>query len=76
MNLGAIAAMTTDTVQQIEQAIATLSADELRELYAWLEQNRPHPFDEQIAADIAAGRLDKAMLQAIEDVNSGNYRTL
>ena len=68
--------MATTTVQEIEKAITTLSADELRELYTWLEQNRPHPFDEQIAADIDAGRLDKAMLQAIEDVKTGNFRPL
>jgi hypothetical protein len=68
--------MTTDTVQQIEQAIATLSADELRELYSWLEQNRPHPFDLRIESDFAGGRLDNVLLEALEDEKNGRYRPL
>ena len=58
-------AMTITTIQDIQAAITTLSADELTELYAWLEQNCPHPFDERILADIDAGRLDKAMRQLL-----------
>ena len=69
-------AMTTSTIEDIEAAITTLSADELQELYAWLERNRPHPFDERIAADFAAGRLDKVLLEALEDEKNGNFRPL
>jgi len=68
--------MTSNTVHEIENAIATLSDDELEELYAWLEQNRPHPFDLRIEADFAAGRLDKVIQEALEDGNNGRLRPL
>ena len=63
--------MTSSTVQEIEKVIATLSDDEMQELYAWLEQNRPHPFDVRIEADFAAGRLDKVLLEVLEDEKNG-----
>ena len=69
-------AMTSTTVKEIENAIVTLSADELQELYAWLEQNRPHPFDERIAADFGAGRLDAVIQEALDDGKSGRLRPL
>jgi len=68
--------MTSNTVHEIENAIATLSDDELEELYAWLEQNRPHPFDLRIEADFAAGRLDKVIQEALEDGKNGRLRPL
>jgi hypothetical protein len=68
--------MAPNTVHEIEHAIATLSEDELQELYAWLEQNRPHPFDLRIEADFAAGRIDKVIQEALEDGNNGRLRTL
>ena len=63
--------MTGTTVQEIENAIAVLSAEELQELYAWLEQNRPQPIDVRIAADLNAGLLDVAIFGALDDAQNG-----
>ena len=68
--------MTTPTVQEIENAIVTLSANELQELYAWLDQNRPQPIDARIEAGIAAGHFDQLVTEALEDVKHGRTRPL
>ena len=47
--------MTTTTLQEIENAIVAMSANELLQLYSWLDQNRPQPIDARIDAGIAAG---------------------
>ncbi len=69
-------AVTSSRVQEIENAIAALSDDDLRELYGWLEQNRPQPFDLRIDADFAAGRLDNVIQEALDDAKNGRLRPL
>ena len=68
--------MGTGKVREIEQAIGSLDESEMSELYAWLEQNRPLPFDERVSADLAAWRLDAAIFAAIEEEKSGQTRAL
>ena len=55
------------TVQEIERAIATLSPGEMEELYIWLDQNHPVPIDARIEFDLQSGRLDNAIVRALED---------
>ncbi len=69
-------AMTTDTVQQIEQAIGRLTAEELQELYSWLERNHPQPIDARLSSDLAAGRLDGAIFRALDDESTGRTQPL
>ena len=68
--------MTAMTVQEIENAIAVLSAEEVQELYAWLEQKYPLGIDTRIAADLDAGLLDKAICRALDDAKNGHTQPL
>jgi hypothetical protein len=46
--------MNLNTVQEIENAIAALTTEQLAELYAWLDQYDPPPIDSRLQADLAA----------------------
>jgi hypothetical protein len=59
--------MASRAMQEIERAIGTLSAQELQELYAWLDRNYPNPIDARIASDLASGRLDAAIKRALNE---------
>ena len=64
------------TVQEIEHAIGKLSAQELEELHAWMEEQYPQPIDAQLKADLDAGRMDARIRQALADHKAGNTRDL
>ena len=68
--------MRLSTTDEIERAIATLTPRELEQLYSWLDQNHPQPIDSRIESDLAAGRLDTAIQQALDDERSGQVRPL
>lgn len=55
------------TVEEIEQAVARLSKDQLAEFRAWYEQFVSDAWDRQIEEDIAAGKLDALADAAIAD---------
>ncbi|HEY3395739.1 MAG TPA: hypothetical protein VGK58_23760 [Lacipirellulaceae bacterium] len=48
------------SVQELELAISQLTKDELIQLARWFDEYRADKWDEQIEADIRAGRLDEA----------------
>jgi len=52
-------------------AITQLSAKELAELMAWLENCHAQIWDEQIEADLEAGRLDALIADANEEYDAG-----
>ncbi len=52
------------TVQELEDAIAKLSPQELAELRAWFYERDQEEWDRQIARDSEAGKLDKMIEQA------------
>jgi len=68
--------MASETVQEIERAIGALAPAELEELYSWLDSNHPHPLDARIESDLIAGRLDGAILRALEEEKSGRAEPL
>ena len=68
--------MSLRTAEEIERAIAGLTARELEKLYAWFDQHYPQLIDDRIKSDLAAGCLDKALHRALEDENSGRARSL
>jgi hypothetical protein len=68
--------MASSTILEIERAIETLNSDELAKLYRWLEQNHPAPIDARLPSDLATGRLDSAILRALEDEVAGQLRPL
>ena len=67
------------TIQDIERAISALAPQELDELWLWLEEQysrRTPPIDSRMQADLAAGRLDNAIQQALDDENKGRVQPL
>ena len=64
------------TVEEIEQAVAQLSKDQLAEFRAWYEQFSADAWDWQIEEDIAAGKLDALADAAIADHRAGRSKKL
>lgn len=64
------------TVEEIEQAVAQLSKDQLAEFRAWYEQFDAEVWDRQIKEDIAAGKLDALADAAIADHKAGRTKKL
>ena len=64
------------TVDQIETAILQLPPDDFRRLSRWLQQLDQERWDEQLAQDIAAGKLEALAAEAINDFQAGKFRKL
>ncbi|MFA6958028.1 MAG: hypothetical protein WC538_19345 [Thermoanaerobaculia bacterium] len=54
-------------VEQLEQEIGKLSAEEFAQLRSWLMERDWAEWDRQIEGDSASGKLDAMMKQALED---------
>jgi len=67
--------MGLNTLQEIERAIGALTPQELEELCLWFDQYQ-HPLDTRIQSDFAAGRLDKAIQQALNDEQNNRVQPL
>jgi hypothetical protein len=63
-------------VEQLEQEIGKLSAQEFAQLRAWMMERDWTGWDRQIEADSASGKLDAMMRQAIEDHAAGKSRPI
>lgn len=61
-------------IEELESAVAQLPREKLAEFSKWFEEFMADQWDQQIEADILAGRLDAAGQRADEDFISG--RTL
>jgi hypothetical protein len=64
------------TVEDIEKAIQQLGATEFDRLRAWFEDYQAARFDEKIARDAEAGKLDRLAGQAVADFRKGRAREL
>jgi hypothetical protein len=58
-------------VKEIETAIMQLSLDELLELSNWLAEYQAQVWDEQIEADLEAGRLDLLLAEVDAEYEAG-----
>jgi hypothetical protein len=58
-------------IKEIEFAIAQLPPSELAELAKWFEEFQAQVWDEQLAHDVKAGRLDALLKQAEQDFEQG-----
>ena len=63
-------------VEELQAAIAHLSAEELDRFSRWLDEYRADLWDQQIEADVLAGRLDAAARRAFEDFEAGRCTPL
>jgi hypothetical protein len=69
--------MGENRVSEIEEKIGALSQPEFEELLTWLDQyTGPQPLDRRIEADLATGRLDAAVREALDDERQGRVRPL
>jgi hypothetical protein len=67
--------MSLDKVMEIEQAIDSLTPQQLGELYSWLDSSQG-PLDRRIASDLNSGALDDAIGQALADEQCGRVQLL
>jgi hypothetical protein len=59
------------TIQQIEEAVLQLSADERAAFRAWFAEFDAEEWDRQLEADVTAGRLDWLIEEARQDLREG-----
>lgn len=58
-------------VAEIEKAIQKLTPQEIKAVADWLQEFREEMWDEQIAADAKAGKLDKFIAKAKAGYRAG-----
>lgn len=63
-------------VEQIENRIKGLSPDELAKFRAWFAEYDAQAWDKQIAADSAAGRLDRLIDESTAEHRAGTRKPL
>lgn len=63
-------------LEQIEKSIEDLSNDELKKFAEWFAELQAERWDRQIEEDVAAGRLDKLIAEAREEIKAGKIRSL
>jgi len=68
--------MRLSTIEEIERAIDGLTPEQIQELYLWLDEHHAHSIDARIQSDLAAGRLDQAIQEALEDEQAGRIKPL
>ena len=64
------------TIQEIEDAIQRLPAEELAELRAWFADYAAAAWDRQFERDVEAGRLDALAEEALSDLREGRCTDL
>jgi hypothetical protein len=64
------------TIDDIEQAVSQLSAQELAAFRAWFAEFDAAAWDEQFEADAAAGRLDHLADEALREDQEGRCTDL
>jgi hypothetical protein len=62
------------TIEQIQRDILELSPTEFRRLCDWVLERDWESWDAQIASDLAAGRLDEIIAEALQDATTGVTR--
>lgn len=63
-------------LEQIEQAISALKPEEVSKLAAWIDEFQESLWDQQIAEDSDAGRLDKLAADALAAHKAGRTKPL
>ena len=67
---------TVSSVNEIESAVARLSSKELAAFRNWFAEYDAKMWDQQFAADIAAGHLDSLADEALRDLDEGRCTDL
>jgi hypothetical protein len=64
------------TLNDLENAVADLSGDELAQFRSWFSKYDADAWDQQIEADAAAGKLDALADQALQQHRAGQSKEL
>jgi len=64
------------TTEQLENAVRSLTAEELYAFSEWFEEFLADRWDAQIEQDVAQGKLDHAAKKADEDFEAGRCTPL
>ena len=64
------------SIAEIEKAVEQLAPEELMKFREWFAEYDAAQWDEQIAKDAAAGKLDALADEAIQDFKQGRFRDL
>ena len=64
------------TVAEVESALRQMPVPDARAVADWLQEYLDQQWDEQIDADIAAGRLDTPWHKAQADIAAGKVKPL
>ena len=65
-----------DTIQEIKLAIKQLPPDDLTRLRDWFDELEAQLWEEQLKADIQAGKLDAMATQALSDFRANRCQEL
>jgi hypothetical protein len=65
-----------NTIEDLENAVAKLSPEDLARFRAWFEEFEAAKLDRKIERDAQAGRLDRLAEQALADYRQGRAREL
>jgi hypothetical protein len=63
-------------LENIKQSIVALSHSDVWKLAEWLDEYKNDRWDQQIAEDVEAGRLDKLFERAQADIRAGRMKPL
>lgn len=63
-------------VEQLEQRVLNLQPKDLAQFRAWFLEFDAHVWDQQIEADLKAGKLDSLIAEARAEFKQGNSRPL
>ena len=63
-------------VQEIENEVSHLSADDLAKFRIWFEAFEAALWDRQFEEDALAGRLDSLATEALSDFKKGSFKEL
>jgi hypothetical protein len=63
-------------VEQLEQRVSNLPPKDLAQFRAWFLEFDARLWDEQIEADLKAGKLDALIAEARAEFKQGNSQTL
>jgi hypothetical protein len=63
-------------IEQLERTVSKLSPQDLAQFRAWFLEFDAGVWDQQIAADLKAGKLDALIAEARADFEQGKARSL
>ncbi len=64
------------TIEELEQAVSSLTRDELAEFRRWFDDYDQRAWDREIDQDVQAGRLDSLIEEALVEHRDGRTRAL